>query len=155
MASKAKQQRYHFYRRQYERLPESVTSDEVVKMIRSQYGVVVRKQSHRVTLWGIFILDDFYIFPFDKNTGQVVTVLPKSSEYYDFLKHAFFKKLQVLNKDWCEKCGNPLTIDNVIVCKSCDQEICRSRLNDHYKLCVLSGGWKNVISQGKPLACNY
>jgi len=48
MVSKAKQQKHHFYRRQLERMPENVTSDEVVKIIRSQFGVVVRKQSHRM-----------------------------------------------------------------------------------------------------------
>ncbi|UUA74264.1 hypothetical protein [Cellvibrio sp. QJXJ] len=81
MTSKKKQQSHHFYQRQKQRLPTDTTIDEVVKLINNQLGVVVRKQSHRVTLWAVYLHDDFYIFPFDKNTKQVMTVLPQSSEY--------------------------------------------------------------------------
>jgi hypothetical protein len=152
MVSKARQQRYHFHVRQRQRLPDETHSEDIVASIKAQLGVVVRKQSHRVTLWGIFTSGDFYIFPFDKNTQQVVTVLPRASEYYAYLKWAFFKEPQLDPPNWCEDCGRVLEPCECVACKCCTSYIHKGCVDEHYEKCV-KVNWQRVISPGKPLVC--
>lgn len=155
MASKEKQQRFHFYKRQQERMPDKVHSGDIVKEIKIQNGVVVRKQSHRVTLWAIFVADDFYIFPYDKNTQQVVSVLPSMSEYYPMMRRAFFRNVKVVKSDWCEMCGEQIERANSVECKCCIQQICKVCIDNHYRACVIAGNWEKIIFPGRPLNCDY
>ncbi len=156
MTSKKKQQSHHFYQRQKQRLPTDTTNDDVVKLINIQLGVVVRKQSHRVTLWAVYLHDDFYIFPFDKNTKQVMTVLPQSSEYYELLREAFFKNQQHPATNWCEQCGLPLQDALSVSCICCSKHICKSCIANHYRQCVIGDkAWKKIIKPGRPLVCQH
>ncbi len=152
MVKKVRQQQLHFNQRVSTRLTYPINRKVIVDAIVKGNGIHIIKQSNRVSLWAVRVENELPIFVYDKITKNPVTVLPKESEYYDYLKSKIFVLSLRDDSQWCNECGKPLALGSTLQCRCCINEICTDCKNSHYISCViLNNGWK-TLSQSKKIS---
>lgn len=81
--SKAQSQKVHARRRSAERFGVCLTSEaerEIVEKIRSGRATFIRRQSNRVSLFGVIFAGKETVVVYDRSRGTVVTLIPRGAE---------------------------------------------------------------------------
>jgi alkyl hydroperoxide reductase subunit AhpF len=97
---KDRAQRAHFLTRCSQRIgyvPGKETVEDIVRQIRSGEAVHLYDQSLRVKIKGVLVNGDTMVVVYDKMRGTLVTVLPKSSEFYKELDKEYETREKIKN----------------------------------------------------------
>jgi hypothetical protein len=77
---KKENEQYHFLKRMEQRFQEISLEDYhfMRKQVRDGNSKIIKKQSLRVSIHGVLYKDFWYVVAYDRNTKELITVMPKT-----------------------------------------------------------------------------